>query len=63
MGREVQRHRGNDSFFYHQTIWLTESWSQADNILAEAPTDGQGNIDIKKFASILTKGEEEEAGA
>ena len=34
---------------------------QADKILAEAPVDKSGNIDIKKFANILTKGEEEEA--
>ena len=39
------------------------SSSEADNILAEAPTDGRGNIDIKKFAQILTRGEDEEAGA
>ncbi|KAH7640007.1 myosin regulatory light chain 2, ventricular/cardiac muscle isoform [Dermatophagoides farinae] len=36
------------------------SASEADNILAEAPTDGRGNVDIKKFAQILTRGEEEE---
>jgi Ca2+-binding EF-hand superfamily protein len=40
------------------------SKSEADNILAEAPSDGKGNIDIKKFAQILTRGDEEEgAGA
>lgn len=39
------------------------SESEADNILSEAPTDGLGNIDIKKFAQILTKGDEDEAGA
>ncbi|KAH9422350.1 myosin regulatory light chain 2, ventricular/cardiac muscle isoform-like isoform X2 [Dermatophagoides pteronyssinus] len=39
------------------------STSEADNILAEAPTDGRGNVDIKKFAQILTRGEEEEQGA
>lgn len=37
--------------------------SEADNILAEAPNDGKGNIDIKKFAQLLTRGDEEEAGA
>lgn len=39
------------------------SATEADKILGEAPTDGKGNIDIKKFAQILTKGDEEEAGA
>lgn len=40
------------------------STSEADNILSEAPTDGKGNIDIKKFAQLLTRGDEEEgAGA
>jgi len=40
------------------------SSSEADNILAEAPQDGKGNVDIKKFAQILTRGEDEEgAGA
>ena len=38
------------------------STSEAD-ILAEAPTDGKGNIDIKKFAQLLTRGDEDEAGA
>lgn len=38
------------------------SASEADNILAEAPTDGKGNIDIKKFAQLLTRGDEEEGG-
>ncbi|KAF7488654.1 Myosin regulatory light chain 2 [Sarcoptes scabiei] len=37
--------------------------AEADNILAEAPTDGRGNINIKKFAQILTRGDEEEEGA
>jgi hypothetical protein len=36
---------------------------KCDNILGEAPTDGRGNIDIKKFAKILTRGEDEEEGA
>jgi len=37
--------------------------AEADNILAEAPVDNKGNIDIKKFAHILTRGEEDEQGA
>jgi Ca2+-binding EF-hand superfamily protein len=37
---------------------------EADKILAEAPVDRKGNIDIRKFAHILTRGEdEEETGA
>jgi len=37
------------------------SADEAENILKEAPMDREGNIDIKKFAQILTKGEDEEA--
>ncbi|XP_054168526.1 myosin regulatory light chain 12B-like isoform X2 [Oppia nitens] len=37
--------------------------AEADKILGEAPMDRKGNIDIKKFAQILTKGEEDETGA
>lgn len=40
------------------------SAAEADNILAEAPINNEGQIDIKKFAQILTKGDEDEqAGA
>ncbi|KAH7983433.1 hypothetical protein HPB52_011964 [Rhipicephalus sanguineus] len=37
--------------------------SQANDAFAEAPVDSAGNVDLKKFASILTKGVEEEEGA
>jgi len=55
----------NEDTLKHALVTWGEKFSasEADNILAEAPTDGQGNIDIKKFAQILTKGDEEEAGA
>jgi len=55
----------NEDNLRHALMTWGEKFSttEADNILAEAPTDGQGNIDIKKFAQILTKGDEEEAGA
>jgi len=36
------------------------SAAECDTALAEAPVDGNGNIDIKKFAQVLTKGVEEE---
>jgi len=49
----------------HALITWGEKFSpqECDNILGEAPTDGRGNIDIKKFAKILTRGEDEEEGA
>jgi len=45
------------------TTW-GEKFSEAecDEALAEAPVDKNGLIDIKKFATILTKGAEEEEG-
>lgn len=36
---------------------------EANDAFAEAPVDSSGNVDLKKFASILTKGVEEEEGA
>lgn len=36
---------------------------EANDAFAEAPVDSAGNVDLKKFASILTKGVEEEEGA
>ncbi|KAG8181782.1 hypothetical protein JTE90_014024 [Oedothorax gibbosus] len=36
--------------------------AEIDEALAEAPIDGNGMIDLKKFANILTKGAEEEEG-
>jgi len=56
----------NEETLKHALITWGEKFStqECDTILAEAPTDGKGNIDIKKFAQILTKGEDEEgAGA
>jgi len=56
----------NEETLRHSLMTWGEKFSksEADNILAEAPTDGKGNIDIKKFAQILTRGDEEEgAGA
>lgn len=49
----------------HALVTWGEKFStqECDNILGEAPTDGRGNIDIKKFAKILTRGEDEEEGA
>jgi len=46
----------------HALVTWGEKFSQneCDTILAEAPVDGKGNIDIKKFAQVLTKGEDEE---
>nr|XP_015906187.1 myosin regulatory light chain 2 [Parasteatoda tepidariorum] len=45
------------------TTWGEKfSEKEADEALAEAPVDNNGNIDIKKFANILTKGAEEEEG-
>lgn len=45
------------------TTW-GEKFSEAEveEALSEAPIDGNGLIDIKKFANILTKGAEEEEG-
>ncbi|CAG2175234.1 unnamed protein product [Oppiella nova] len=56
----------NEDTLKHALVTWGEKFSaqECDTILAEAPTDGKGNIDIKKFAQILTKGEDEEgAGA
>ncbi|OTF79596.1 myosin regulatory light chain 2-like protein [Euroglyphus maynei] len=52
----------NEETLRHSLVTWGEKFtaSEADNILAEAPTDGRGNVDIKKFAQILTRGEEEE---
>jgi len=37
---------------------------ECDSVLAEAPIDNMGNIDIKKFATVLTRGaDDDEAGA
>jgi Ca2+-binding EF-hand superfamily protein len=49
----------------HALVTWGEKFSkqECDTILAEAPVDGKGNIDIKKFAQILTKGVDEEEGA
>jgi Ca2+-binding EF-hand superfamily protein len=46
----------------HALVTWGEKFSQneCDTILAEAPVDGKGNIDIKKFAQVLTQGEDEE---
>lgn len=45
------------------TTW-GEKFNEAeiDEALSEAPMDGNGMIDLKKFANILTKGAEEEEG-
>lgn len=55
----------NEDNLRHSLVTWGEKFSasEADNILAEAPTDGRGNVDIKKFAQLLTRGDEEEAGA
>lgn len=56
----------NEDNLRHALITWGEKFSatECDTILSEAPTDGKGNIDIKKFAQVLTKGEDEEgAGA
>lgn len=43
------------------TTWGEKfSQDEVDEALSEAPIDGNGLIDIKKFAQILTKGAEEE---
>jgi len=36
--------------------------TEIDEAMSEAPLDGNGMIDLKKFANILTKGAEEEEG-
>ncbi|EEC03753.1 myosin regulatory light chain, putative [Ixodes scapularis] len=36
---------------------------EANDAFAEAPINSEGKVDLKKFASILTKGVEEEQGA
>jgi len=48
----------------HSLMTWGEKFSskEADSLLAEAPTDGRGNIDIKKFAQLITRGEEEQEG-
>lgn len=33
---------------------------ECDIILAEAPVDSRGRIDIKRFAALVTKGAEDE---
>jgi len=49
----------------HSLMTWGEKFSakEADSLLSEAPTDGRGNIDIKKFAQLITRGEEEAEGA
>jgi Ca2+-binding EF-hand superfamily protein len=49
----------------HALVTWGEKFSEkeCDSILAEAPVDGKGNIDIKKFAQVLTKGADDEEGA
>jgi len=49
----------------HALVTWGEKFSQqeCDTILGEAPVDGKGNIDIKKFAQVLTKGVDDEEGA
>ncbi|WP_217492896.1 hypothetical protein, partial [Pseudoalteromonas sp. BMB] len=43
------------------TTWGEKfSQDEIEEALSEAPIDGNGLIDIKKFAQILTKGAEEE---
>lgn len=45
------------------TTWGEKfSDAEVEEALSEAPIDGNGLIDIKKFANILTKGAEEEEG-
>ena len=46
----------------HALVTWGEKFSpeEADKILAEAPMDRKGNIDIRKFAQVLTKGEDDE---
>jgi len=56
----------NQDTLRHALMTWGEKFSSAecDSILAEAPLDGSGNIDMKKFAQVLTRGEDEEqAGA
>lgn len=36
---------------------------ECDEIFAEAPTDMQGRVDIKKFIQLITRGNEEEEEA
>lgn len=33
---------------------------EAEEIFAEAPTDNQGRVDIKKFIQLITRGNQEE---
>lgn len=43
------------------TTWGEKFTKQeCDVILAEAPVDSRGRVDIKKFATLVTRGDEEQ---